>query len=435
MSDDPSIPSGRLKRLTRIAGMATQVGASLATDRVKRLLGRESDGHAVMAQRVLETLGSLKGAALKAGQALTLFSSQLPPEARVIIGKLFSQAPRLPFAEIATVIQEELGAPPSEIFAEFSEEPFAAASLGQVHEARLRTGERVAVKVQYPGIAAALEDDLRNLESLLKSVGMGGLLLDAHEYAEEIRRELSGELDYRRELAQLEHYRGLLAPWPDLVVPKAWPELSTGRVLTLERLEGPTLNELAHDVDSLPEEVRFRRGEQLLRAVCGPWMLHRTIHADTHPGNYLALPDGRLGVLDFGSVKTGSEPFWRCTLVCARALMEGSSLDWVTIHEQGGFHIGISKDKAQKLLEEISRIAVTPLQEPYDYATDTIIEKLSELKLRYPLDLIRIRPPAESLMVGRAMAGLLQNLRALKVRGDFRPFFRNTLNTALAGPR
>src|SRR5690606_19524423 len=109
----------------------------------KRLLGRESEGVAnEAALAIVQTLGSLKGAALKAGQTLSLFSSHLPPEARLIVGKLFSQAPALPYAEIAKVIEAELGAPPEEVFAEFATEPFAGASLGQVHRATLKTGEK-----------------------------------------------------------------------------------------------------------------------------------------------------------------------------------------------------------------------------------------------------------------------------------------------------
>lgn len=430
MGNDPSIPRGRLKRLTRLAGLATQVGAGLASERVKRLLGQEPEGHAAVATKVLETLGSLKGVALKAGQTLSLFSSHLPPEARAVLGRLFSQAPRLPYAQIATVLEQELGAPPSAVFAEISEEPFAAASLGQVHAARLRTGEAVAVKVQYPGVAEALEDDLRNLSSLLSAVGVGGALMDTREYAEELRREVAGELDYRRELVHLERYRGLLARWPDLVVPRAFTKLCTGRVLVLERLEGPTLHELAQRVDSLPEAERFLRAEQLVRAVLGPWLRHRVMHADTHPGNYLALQGGRLGVLDFGSVKEGSEPFWRCTLEGTRALLEGASIDWVAAHERAGFVFNLPRPRAQELLERIATIAMPLLREPYDYSKDTVLEQLKELKLRYPLDMIRIRPPAESLLVGRALAGVQQNLRALHVRGDFRPFFREALQQA-----
>ncbi len=412
--------------------MATQVGAGLAADGVKKLLGRDTpDAASQAATRVLQTLGQLKGAAMKAGQAMTLFSSQLPPEARAIVGKLFSQAPTLPWEKISPVLEAELGAPPSEVFAEISETPFAAASLGQVHRGRLKSGEAVAVKVQYPGVGDALNDDLRNLETLLKTVGFGGALLNAQEYAEEIRREVAGELDYRRERELLERYRGYLARWPDLVAPRAFPELSTGRVLVLELLEGPTLNELSQRADELSDEERFRRGEQLVRAVLGPWLLHRAIHADTHPGNYLAMPDGRLGVLDFGSVKFASEAFWRCTLEGTDALLNGTEIDWVDVHLRGGFDVGGDRAKAEFLIREIGRITTVPLQRPYDYADDQIVEQLSQLKLKYPLDLIRIRPPAEALLVARALAGLLQNLRALKVRGDFRPLFRGLVAEAL----
>ena len=432
MADNDSIPRGRFKRLGKIAGMATQVGAGLAADRVKKLLGQESsDTASQAATRVLQTLGQLKGAAMKAGQAMTLFSSQLPPEARAIVGKLFSQAPTLEWPKIARVLEDELGAPPSQVFAEISETPFAAASLGQVHRARLKSGETVAVKVQYPGVAEAMNDDLRNLATLLKTIGLGNTFMNGQAYAEEIRREVASELDYLRELELLERYRGHLARWPDLVAPRAFPELCTRRVLVLELLEGPTLNELSQQVDELPGEERFKRAEQLVRAVLGPWVLHRTVHADTHPGNYLAMPDGRLGVLDFGSVKFASEEFWRCSVQGIDAALNGTEIDWVAVHERGGFEVSGDRARADFLIREIGRITSVPLQGPYDHASDQMLEQLSQLKLKYPLDLLRIRPPAESILVARALAGLLQNLRSLKVRGDFRPLFRELLAEAL----
>src|SRR4051812_4824281 len=186
--DDRRIPRGRLGRLGKMAGMATKVGAGLAADRVKQLFGGTPSSKAAEAAAlsVLQTLGTLKGAALKAGQTLSLFANQLPPEARLVLGKLFSQAPTLPYEDIARVIEEELGAPPEALFAEFSKEPLAAASLGQVHAATLKSGERVAVKVQYPGVGDALEDDLRNVGAVLKAVGM---VFDNSAYLEEIRRE------------------------------------------------------------------------------------------------------------------------------------------------------------------------------------------------------------------------------------------------------
>lgn len=424
--DNGSIPRGRLSRVTRLAGMATRVGAGLAADRVKRLWGGGSDNSAAEAAalRVLETLGTLKGAALKAGQTLSLFANQLPPEARAIVGRLYSQAPSLPYADIARVIEEELGAPPERVFASFSQTPLAAASLGQVHTAVLHTGAKVAVKIQYPGVGAALGDDLQNLASLLNAAG---LVFDSAEYLEEIRREVLAELDYEKERTQLEQFRGFLVRWPDLVVPRSYPELSSKRVLTLELLEGPTLNEAARTADAMSEEERWRRGDQLVRAGWGPLLYHRAVHADSHPGNYLLMSDGRLGVLDFGSVKFLSERFWRANVDALAAMLDQRSEDWVALVQRGGFELNLPPQKAKPLIDEILETAGRPVQGVCDFASDDTLNRLAALKLRYPLELLRVKPPAESLLVGRGVAGVLQNLQTLKVKGDLRPFFRQAL--------
>lgn len=420
------IPKGRFGRISRLAGLATQVGAGIAADRVKRVLGVESTGPQDAARKVLETLGNMKGAALKAGQTLSQFSGNLPPEVRAIVGKLFSQAPTLPYEDIAEVIQEELGASPDELFAEFTRKPLAAASLAQVHLARLKSGEQVVVKIQYPGVAAALDSDLRNIETVMKTVGMGGAILDAKEYVAELRTEIAGELDYRRELGYLEQFRGFLSRWPDLVVPRAYKELCTGRVLVLELLDGPTLNELSQRVDQLDEAERWRRADQLIRATWGPWLYHRAIHADTHPGNYIVLPDGRLGVLDFGVVKFGSEKFWRASMEAIDALVSEAEIDWLELLDRAGFMLPES-EKARKIVGEIIDIASEPSRGFYDFGADQTLPHLAALKLKYPVELFRFRPPAEAILVGRALAGLLQNLKALKAKGDLRPLFRTAL--------
>lgn len=428
MNDDEGpIPRGRLGRVARIAGMATRVGAGLAADRVKRLWGGGDENTAaeLAAIQVLQTLGTLKGAALKAGQTLSLFANHLPPEARAIVGRLYSQAPSVPYADIARVVEEELGGPPGTVFASFSETPLAAASLGQVHTATLHTGEKVAVKVQYPGVAAALGDDLQNIASLLKAAGV---VFDSADYLEEIRREVLAELDYLKERAQLETFRGYLARWPDLVVPRSYAEFSTGRVLTLELLEGPTLNEAARNVDGMSEAERWRRGDQLVRAGFGPLLFDRAVHADSHPGNYLLLTDGRLGILDFGSVKFLSEPFWRTNVEALAAMLDQRQEDWIALLLRGGFEFKLAPHKAGPLIEEILRIARKPLQGIHDFATDDTLTAMAALKLRYPLELLRVKPPAESLLVGRGVAGILQNLQTLKVKGDLRPFFLAALD-------
>jgi len=424
MADD-GIRKGRLGRLTRIAGMATQVGADLAKGRLQKWMGGMDAGEEAAARRVLETLGSLKGVALKAGQTLSMFASGLPPEARAIVGRLFSQAPPVPYEQIARVIQEDLGKSPDEVFAEFSRESFAAASLGQVHAARLHTGEEVAVKVQYPDVAEALESDLKNLESITRAMGM---VFDTRAYAAEMRSSLTAELDYELERRQLEEFRTLLSAWPDLVVPRAHAEVSSKRVLVLERFHGPTLSQLAQGLDAHTSEQRWHIATQLARAVFGPMVRSGIVHADAHPGNYVVLPDGKFGVLDFGSIKRLSERLATFARASLRAEITGAPTDWLALMRSGGTEIPVEDAKLRPILEQVVNIVHAPLRGEYDFGSDTTLEQLAALKMKFPIELLKVRPPAESLLVGRALAGVLQNFKALKVRGDIRPVILELLD-------
>jgi predicted unusual protein kinase regulating ubiquinone biosynthesis (AarF/ABC1/UbiB family) len=419
-----SIPKGRLRRLGKVVGLTARVGTGLMAGRAKRLLGGDGDPRMEAARKVLETLGELKGAALKVGQALSLASDQLPPEVREVVSRLFSQAPKLPYERIAEVIQQELGAPPEQVFAAFEPVPFAAASLGQVHRAQLMSGEDVAVKVQYPGVAAALEQDLQNAESLVRALGVGTSLLDRREYLEEIRREVMLELDYRREQRRAEDFRTYFGRWPDLVVPRAHPSLCTAKVLVLERLEGPTLHAYAQNAQERPSQERFEVGERLVRAVFGPFLFHQVIHGDAHPGNFIVLDGGRrLGVLDYGSAKSLSEQFWRCYVEAFAEALAGQRPDVYGQLVKGGFVFNMPEERARALAQEIAHIVGGPLRGPYDFSQDAMLQELMALKRRSVVDLLRMRPPPEALLFYRAVAGLGHNLRALKAAGDFRPFF------------
>jgi predicted unusual protein kinase regulating ubiquinone biosynthesis (AarF/ABC1/UbiB family) len=426
VSKEPNIPKGRLKRLSKLVGLTTQVGTNLVVDRAKRLLGGAGDPKVELAQKVFATLGELKGAAMKAGQSLSMFAEQLPPEARQVLAGLFSQAPTRPYAEIAAVIESELRAPPGRVFASFEEQPMAAASLGQVHRARLHGGEDVVVKVQYPGVAAAMEADLKNVHALVRGLSLGGKILDRREFVEEMDQQLRGELDYRAERQRLEQFRSYVARWPDLVVPKAYPDVSTGRVLVMERLEGPTLDQYVKNIDAVSEEERFAIGERLVRAVYGPFLYYRRVHGDAHPGNYVVMP-GRLGILDFGLVKELSERFWRASLDVVDDAVNGRPMDLNAITRRAGFTIDLPDDRASTLLAEVAKIIGKPLLGAYDFASAHFAEEFIELRNRRLLELMHIRPPPESLFYYRSLVGLAANLKSLKASGDFRPFFRRAL--------
>lgn len=424
------IPRGRLKRIGKVAGMAARASGSLLATSARRLAGEGPSPQAEAARRLLETLGELKGAALKVGQALSLAGGALPDDVREVVSRLFSQAPPVPFEDVAVVLEEELGRPHREVFPRFEEEPFAAASLGQVHRATLASGEEVAVKVQYPGVAEALEDDLRNLGTVARAVGLG--ISGAGAYADELASSFREELDYELELRRLEQFRAFYAPEPDLVVPRSYPALCSRRVLVLERLEGPTLD--AFTREDAPADVRFRVAEQLVRATYGPFVSHGAIHGDTHPGNFVVLRDGRLGVLDFGATRSFSEGFRGAYHELLASAVRGEIPDYVALVRRAGFTIRVPDARARSLLEEIAGIVSRPLCGPYDFGQDRIVEDLQALKLKRAPDLLRVLPPAEGILFYRSLAGLHHDVRALRAAGDFRPVLRRLLGQRAAPP-
>jgi predicted unusual protein kinase regulating ubiquinone biosynthesis (AarF/ABC1/UbiB family) len=245
MSDDDHVPAGRLKRLSRIAYLTARTTGDLLASQARRKLGKREDSPEDLkkaGERILSTLGELKGAALKLGQALAMDPDALPEEARSVVAKLLSQAPeRMDFDTVVGVVQSELGKHPDELFKSFDREPMAAASLGQVHGAVLHDGTDVVVKVQYPGVDKALDNDLKNAAVLVRGFALTGETLDGRPYYEELRASLMRELDYREEAAQALAYAKAAARHPELVVPRVFEALTAQRVLCLTRLRGPSL--------------------------------------------------------------------------------------------------------------------------------------------------------------------------------------------------
>ena len=423
--DDEHVPSGRLRRLSRLAYLtARTTGDLIASQARRRLTGEDAphDDFKKAGERILATLGELKGAALKLGQALAMDPDALPEEARSVVAKLLSQAPeRMELAQVVEVIRAELGKPPDELFAEFSPEPMAAASLGQVHAARLHDGREVVVKVQYPGVDKALENDLKNAGVLVRGFALTGESLDGRPYYEELRASLLRELDYRQEAEQAEAYRKAAARYPELVVPEVIPDRSSGRVLCLTRLRGQMLIDFIEA--KAPEEERFRVGRLLLFAIWGPFYAARLVHADPHPGNFLVMPDGRLGVLDYGATKLISEQFAN---VYRHFLEENAAgradLDVGPKLKKAGFRFLMEDEEdgfafCQKMADIVQRPIV---QEIFDFGTDLLVSDIRATFRAEPALAIKIKPPAEALMFYRSAAGLAQDLRLLKARGPFR---------------
>ncbi len=420
-------PSSRLTRLRKLAGLGAQLGSDAIARGVKRLAG--SDPSAIgkgTAEKLVETLGDLKGAAMKLGQVASMDPDLFPPEVRAVLARLQNEAPPMPFDRVAAVVEDELGGSPDELFAEFSREPMAAASLGQVHRARLRDGRDVVVKVQYPGIDQALRSDIDNLGLVVKTMALAHRALDGRQYFHELAEELAHELDYSREGRLAREFARASAGLPDIVVPEIIDERTSTRVLTMQHIPGQTLKTF---LTSHPDNAsRLRVSGLLIRAIHGAFLVDGTVHADPHPGNFMVMPDGKLGVLDFGSVKRFSREFFEGHRDVFRIVLEQKPIDTLALVRRVGFTVDLPDDEARALLGELLHIAGRALRtDDYDYAHDTMAPDSRKLVAGHAAQFLKIRPPAEGVMFVRAFGGLQQNLRLLGARGDFRPFYRSLL--------
>ena len=425
MSDDEHVPAGRLKRLSRLAYLTARTTGDLLAAQARRKLTGADVPHEDLrkaGERILATLGELKGAALKLGQALAMDPDALPEEARSVVARLLSQAPqRMEFAQVAEVIRGELGKEPDELFAQFERDPIAAASLGQVHAARLQDGREVVVKVQYPGVDKALENDLANAAVLVRGFALTGQALDGRLYYDELRSSLLRELDYVQEAAQAEAYRKAAARYPELVVPEVVKERSSSRVLTLTRLHGQPLLDFMES--KAEEKERFRVARLMIFAIWGPFYAARLVHADPHPGNFFVLPDGRLGVLDFGATKELSLRF----ATVYRALLDENAdgrmhPDVGPMLKKAGFRfLGEDEEDAFEFCQRLGDIVQRPITaDSYDFASDSLVHDVRRTFRSDPKLGLSIKPPAEALLFYRSAAGLAQDLRLLKARGNVR---------------
>ncbi len=251
-------------------------------------------------KEVLQTMGNMKGALMKLGQIVSFMDDTLPPELQAELRKLQASAPPMPYELVESVIRLELGQAPELAFAELEQQAMAAASIGQVHRAVLPDGTRVAVKVQYPGVDRAIQADLSNYGLLMGAINLMTPTLDAKPIVDELTARLSEELDYQREADNVELFRGLYEGHPQIVVPRVFRAASSRRVLTTELLEGLPFYEFVEK----GSDADKRSAVETLHTFCFESLYqHHVFNGDPHPGNYLFLPGGRVGFLDFGCVK------------------------------------------------------------------------------------------------------------------------------------
>ncbi|MCB9738254.1 MAG: AarF/ABC1/UbiB kinase family protein [Deltaproteobacteria bacterium] len=440
MSDD-HVKGGRLGRMARLAGVAARTGKDLVAARVKAKIDGGGDVHLAKAleptaHRMVEVLGEMKGAATKFGQFLSMADQEaFPEEARRVLHRLLDQTPqRMDPERAAAVVRGELGDAPERVFAAWEPEPLASASMGQVHRARTHEGRDAVVKLQFPGVESAIESDIQNAAMMAKGLAIGGGIFDTREYVDEIAQTLRRELDYAEELRQLKAYREALSPWSEsLVVPEPIDALCTPRLLTLERLEGPTLHRFAElpEGEGATPEARFRVAAQLVAAIWGPFLRQGLIHADPHPGNYIVLPDGRLGVLDFGATRQLSQGFCLAYWDIVGGAMRREETDFVGILSGIDFRFPKDRARASTWVDALAHIVERPIREPYyDWHRDVIGPDCRRHVQSDVTTAMGVRGPPESLMFYRAAVGAAGDFRLLRAAGDFRAVLAGVMQRA-----
>ncbi|HEX4116888.1 MAG TPA: AarF/ABC1/UbiB kinase family protein [Solirubrobacteraceae bacterium] len=346
------IPTSRVRRTATVGRLA-------AGETVKRLgtkaanVGRSEQGaQEASARRQLETakqivaaLGTMKGAAMKLGQVMSFLDVGLVPEEhreefQRELAKLRDAAPTVSFKQMKSVIEDDLEARIADVFAEFDEQPIAAASIGQVYRARLREdfsmregpgrggdagGREVAVKVQYPGVAAAVRADMQNLGMIMRLLKRMTPSLDVKGVTAEIRDRIGEELDYELEAQNQRSLARIFKGHPFIVVPEVVGELSREHVLVTDFVRGVGFERLKE----YPQAERDRIGEIVFRFFLGCLYRHRQFSGDPHPGNFMLLEDGRVAFLDFGLFKRLDREPVELELACQRAVVEG---DAQTLH-------------------------------------------------------------------------------------------------------
>jgi predicted unusual protein kinase regulating ubiquinone biosynthesis (AarF/ABC1/UbiB family) len=289
-------------RAARYARVGANVGGVAARFAATRLFGLDLD-RGKNAADLTAALGNLKGPIMKVAQLMATIPDLLPPEYAAELQKLQSQAPPMGWAFVKRRMMAELGADWQEKFASFEHHPAAAASLGQVHRARSHGGAELACKLQYPDMQSAVEADLQQLEWLFAIHRRMDPVIDTSEIAKEIGARVREELDYVREAKHVALYRSMLTDIDLVRVPTVFPDLSTGRLLTLEWLDGRRL--LEHKEASLP--VRNRLATAMFTAWWFPFSRFGVIHGDPHLGNYTVFDEGGapsgINLLDYGCIR------------------------------------------------------------------------------------------------------------------------------------
>ncbi len=411
-----ALPTSALGRLGRTASAALSSGRAILGARLRGGEAGAGDPDTEALTRMVSSIAELKGIAMKSAQIMSYIDLALPEEVRTALSVLQTHAQPLPGAQVRGILQAELGARAGELLEHLEDTPIAAASIGQVHRARLADGTRVAVKVQYPEIAQAIDADFgaANMGTKLASVMFPGANVQA--LVREARERFLEECDYLHEAHCQTRFRDLFAHHPLLSVPEVHPAFCSRRVLTSTFVEGLGLDTFLRGNPS--QETRDRLGEALYTFYIGTLFEHRLYNCDPHPGNYFFREDGTAIVLDYGCTREFDAGFVaklaRLTQALhqdERAALHASFVELGMVREGQRYDHETARALVRAFYGPMLRDAVQPV----DLGEARNMRQLVESKRK----LMQLALPGEFLFLFRIRFGLMSVLARLGARANW----------------
>lgn len=410
------IPTGLWSRGSKLMGMASKMAINEISSRVK---GWESEKEKIqnkveLAQTIVKTMSELKGASMKVGQLMSMdLGEYLPPEVIKVLENLHQNSTFLPFDKIEAILKEELGDKYSHL-KDISPTPIAAASIGQVHTATLN-GNSVVIKVQYPGVAESIPSDLRLLKMLMQNLSfVQGKSTDLGPFFKEVEEVLTRETDYENECRMISRYREAFKDSVYLI-PLVYPDYSTKKIITMERLEGRSLNEWTEK--SILGE-RQKLAHQLMILYLEEFFEHGLVQTDPNPGNFLIAKDNRMGLLDFGAVKEYDRAFiegYRNVLIASynqdnqKLLEESEKLNFIDPREN---------EEVKDLYLKMMDCLAAPFRQdgPFNFADKKFYDDSKNLSWTLTMKCKYSPPPKDLLFLHRKLAGVFILIRKLEVK-------------------
>lgn len=430
MSKSPkhkAVPQSRLSRLSRIGSLATKIAGSVVAGGTAKLLSGQRPALSDLVltpkniQRITDQLASLRGAAMKLGQLISMDGGELlPPELSAILARLREDADPMPKTQLQQVLDDAWGAGWQDKLLYFSFAPIAAASIGQVHKAITMDGETLAIKVQYPGIRTSIDSDVDNVASIIKLSGMLPSSLDIRPILKEAKLQLHDEANYQREAQMTTRYGQLVQERQSFVVPEIYADLTTSNVLAMTHLNSEPIENLKQ----ASAQTKNLLITEMFRLFFDEVFDFRQIQSDPNMANFRYMPESeQIALLDFGACREIPEAISQGYLALLRAMAN----DDMTGVANAALDIGLMQEShsesQQASVVAMGRLACEALYTdgPYDFGASDLLSRVQAagMQLSFEEDFWHV-PPADAIFIHRKLGGLYLLAKQLNTQVDLR---------------